>query len=190
MNYQIYNEDCLVGMKKIADGSVDLILDDLPFGTTDLPQDKKLPVDEMWKEFLRVTKANAAIVLFSQMPFGAELITSNLSMFRHEWIYQKALPTGFLNANKMPMRIHENILVFYRHLPTYNPQWDWAKPYKAKCNTQATLNYRRQERRPIDSDGRRYPTDVLKFKQPIANAETTWHPQQKPVEIMEYLIRT
>lgn len=190
MNYEIYNENCLTGMKKIADGSVDAIICDLPFGTTDLPQDKKIPVTDMWKEFLRVTKKNAAIVLFSQMPFGAELISSNPSMFRYEFIYQKVLPTGFLNANKMPMRAHENILVFYRHLPTYNIQWGWSSPYKAKTGSQPTSNYRRQERKPRDSDGRRYPVDVLKFNQPISNAEKSWHPQQKPIDLLEYLIKT
>lgn len=190
MNYEIYNEDCLKGMKNIADGTVDAIICDLPFGTTDLPQDKKIPVADMWKEFLRVTKKNAAIVLFSQMPFGAELISSNSSMFRYEIIYQKILPTGFLNANKMPMRAHENILVFYRHLPTYNPQFTWDKPYKAKTGSQPTTNYRNQKRKPHDSDGRRYPVDVLKFKQPICNNERSWHPQQKPIELLEYLVKT
>ena len=187
---EIYNEDCLKGMKKIADGAVDAIICDLPFGTTDLPQDKKIPIADMWKEFLRVTKDNAAIVLFCQMPFGAELITNNPSMFRYEIIYHKSMPTGFLNANRMPLRSHENILVFYRHLPTYNIQWNWSNPYTMKSSSLPTKNYRKQERKKHDSDGRRYPLDVLKFNQPISNAEKGWHPQQKPIQLLEYLVRT
>ena len=190
MNYEIYNEDCLKGMKKIPDGTIDCIIDDLPSGTTDLEVDIKLPLEEMWAEFKRVTKENAAIVLFSQMPFGAELITSNPAMFRHEWIYEKFLPTGFLNANKMPLRIHENILIFYRNLPTYNAQYFRGEPYKMKRNGRNTKNYRRQKRCPKDSDGWRYPTDVLKFPQPITNNEKTYHPQQKPITLLEYLVRT
>lgn len=103
MDYQIYNEDCLEGMQKIADGSVDCILTDLPFGTTALPQDNRIPFEPMWTEFKRVAKRNAAIVLFSQMPFGAELIMSNQKMFRYEWIWEKSLGVGFLNAKKMPL---------------------------------------------------------------------------------------
>ena len=190
MTWKIYNEDCLVGMKRIPDGSVDMILADPPFGTTGAPFDKRLPLNSMWEQFKRVTKKNAAIVLFSQMPFGAELIMSNRKMFRYEWVYQKALPTGFLNANKMPMRIHENILVFYWHLPTYNPQWFWSKPYKTNSTEHPTKNYRTHKRTPHESDGRRYPVDVLKFKQPITSNEKSWHPQQKPLGLLEYLIKT
>ena len=189
MTYEIFNEDCLVGLKKIPDGSVDMILDDLPFGTTNLSVDKPLPLEAMWKEFLRVTKHNAAIVLFSQMPFGSDLIQSAKDIYRHEWIYEKALPTGHLNSNKMPMRIHENILVFYRALPTYNPQFTQGKPYKRGHGINSS-NYRTQIKTETDSDGRRYPVDVIKAKQPFVSGEKLYHPQQKPVELLEYLIRT
>lgn len=190
MTYQIYNENCLEGLKKIPDGSVDMILDDLPFGSTDCGFDEKLPLDEMWREFKRVTKHNAAILLFSQMPFGAELITSNPKMFRHEWIYDKTLPVGFLNAHKMPMRRHENILVFYRALPTYNPQFTYAEPYYKKAGNAASENYSKHNRGKYNSDGKRYPVDVLKFPQPYCEAGQNWHPQQKPVGLLEYLIKT
>lgn len=189
MTYEIFNEDCLVGLKKIPDGSVDMILDDLPFGTTALSVDKPLPLEIMWKEFLRVTKTNAAIVLFSQMPFGSDLIQSAKDIYRHEWIYEKALPTGHLNSRKMPMRIHENILIFYRALPTYNPQFTQGKPYKRGHGINSS-NYRTQIKTEIDSDGRRYPVDVIKAKQPFVSGEKLCHPQQKPVELLEYLIRT
>ena len=164
MGYQIYNEDCLEGMKKIPDGTVDLVLTDPPFGITDVPQDKRLPMEPMWEQFLRVTKHNAAIVLFSQMPFGSDLIQSQRKLFRYEWIWEKSLGVGFLNAKKMPLRCHENILVFYQQLPTYNPQFTQGKPYVAAVKT-TTINYGKSNRPVTISDGRRYPRDIVKFYQ-------------------------
>ena len=182
----IYNEDCLEGMKKIADGSVDAIICDPPFGTTDCVFDKRLPIEPLWEQFLRVTKINAAIVLFSQMPFGAELIMSNRKMFRYEWVWSKSLGVGFLNAKKMPLRCHENILVFYRKLPTYNPQFTKGKPFNKRQMKVTGKNYSHHEYQGgINEDGRRYPRDVLLF----ASIRDV-HPQQKPVELLEYLIRT
>ena len=191
MDYQIYNEDCLKGMKKIADGSVDCILTDLPFGTTALPQDVRLPFEPMWKEFKRVTKRNAAIVLFSQMPFGSDLIQSNKKMFRYEWIWEKNLGAGFLNAKKMPLRCHENILVFYQQLPTYNPQFTKGKPYKMKPLS-LTDNYGKKYGALTYNDGEQYyPRDVIKFRKVTNFApEKNLSPQQKPVDLLEYLIKT
>ena len=117
---KIYNEDCLDGMKRIPDGSVDMVLCDLPYGTTQLKWDVRLPLDKLWEHWLRVCKANAAIVLFGSQPFVTDLICSNRKMFKYEIIWVKTLPTGFYNARKMPLRNHENILVFYRKLPTYH----------------------------------------------------------------------
>lgn len=191
MNIDIFNEDCLEGMKRIADGSVDMILTDLPYGTTDCAFDVRIPFEPMWEQFKRVTKSNAAIVLFSQMPFGAELIMSNRKMFRYEWIWEKSLAVGFLNANRMPLRCHENILIFYRQLPTYNPQFTQGKPYVEYQKTK-TKNYSKTTARPITvSDGRRFPRDIVKFYQ-VGNFNHTenYHPQQKPVPLLEYLIRT
>lgn len=189
MNYQIFNEDCLEGMKKIADGSVDAIICDLPFGSMEQDWDKKLPIEPMWEQFKRVTKRNAAIVLFSQMPFGAELIMSNRKMFRYEIVIEKKVAVGFLNAKKMPLRCHENILVFYRALPTYNPQWTWSKPYQKLHQGSCGKGYgwRPCREKPVSysSDGRRYPRDVLKFHYPHGE-----HITQKPTDLLEYLIRT
>ena len=170
---KIYNEDCLQGMKRILDGSVDMILCDLPFGITDCKFDKRLPFEPMWEQFKRVTKFNAAIVLFSKMPFGAELIMSNRKMFRYEWIWEKNLGTGFLNARKMPLVAHENILVFYRALPTYNPQFRQGEPYKRKRRRVSfSQNYHAFNDKPCEyeyeCDGRRYPLDVISYKQPFA----------------------
>ena len=198
MSYQLFNEDCLQGMKRIADGSVDCILTDLPYGITDCAFDVRIPFAPMWEQFKRVTKRNAAIVLFSQMPFGAELIMSNRKMFRYEWMWAKPHPQGFLNANKMPLRAHENILVFYRALPTYNPQFAKAKPYSRRNFVDETSNHVYGNHRVVpyaEYEGRRYPIDIINSSQPVAvyfgkKSGEVVHPTQKPVQLLEYLIRT
>lgn len=119
---KIYNEDCLEGMKKIADKSVDMILCDLPYGTTQNKWDSVIDLDLLWEQYKRVIKDNGAIVLTAQTPFDKVLGYSNLKMLKYEWIWEKTTATGHLNAKKMPMKAHENILVFYKNLPTYNPQ--------------------------------------------------------------------
>ena len=190
--YKIYNEDCLEGMKKIPDGAVDLVLTDLPYGTTDVPQDKRLPMEPMWEQFLRVTKHNAAIVLFSQMPFGSDLIQSQRKLFRYEWIWEKSLGAGFLNAKKMPLRCHENILVFYRKLPTYNPQFTKGKPYSRKGFKPIHSNYQplKEKFASGSEDGKLYPRDVCYFNSTVGQLPERLHPQQKPLALLEYLIRT
>lgn len=188
---KIYNEDCLEGMKAIDDGVVDFVLTDLPYGITDCPFDIKIDLAKFWAQINRVTKHNAAIALFSQMPFGAELIMSNRKMFRYEWIWHKPMPTGFLNANRMPMRCHENILVFYQQLPLYNAQMTEGKPYK-KRKVPPSYNYDWRSVDPNlrkDNDGKRYPRDVVTFNS-IYGLTKVYHAQQKPVDLLEYLIRT
>ncbi len=178
--------DCLELMKEIPDGAVDAIICDPPYGITDCAFDVRLPFEPMWEQFKRVTKKNAAICLFSQMPFGAELIMSNRKMFRYEWIWEKSLGVGFFNSKKMPLRCHENILVFYQRLPTYNPQFTKGKPYKkfvsAKVSTQ---NYGDSVSYHAENDGKRYPRDIFSF-QTVQDI----HAQQKPVDLLEYLIKT
>lgn len=182
----LYNEDCLEGMSRIPDGSVDAAICDPPFGTTDAPWDKRLPFEPFWAQILRVTKLNAAMVFFSQMPFGSDLIQSQRKLFRYEWIWRKNIGLGFLNANRMPLRCHENLLVFYRKLPTYNPQFTEGKPYPAFFTENDNgANYAKSFGCHYGSDGRRYPLDVQSFSQV---KET--HPTQKPVDLLEYLIRT
>ncbi|MBQ3434374.1 MAG: site-specific DNA-methyltransferase [Selenomonadaceae bacterium] len=187
MPYKIFHGDCLELMKEIPDGSVDMILTDLPYGITDCAFDVRIPFEPMWEQFKRVTKKNAAIVLFSQMPFGAELIMSNRKMFRYEWIWEKSLGVGFLNAKKMPLRCHENILVFYRKLPTYNLQFLEGKPYKI-FNKYVTKIYQKQKPALfVNEDGRRSPRDVQRFNSQTGDKS---HPLQKPVDLLEYLIKT
>lgn len=118
----LYKGDCIEEMQKIPDGSISLILTDLPYETTHNEWDKKIPFDKLWDEWLRILKPNGVIALWSQMPFTAEVIMSNPELFRYEWIIEKTRGTGFLNAKKMPMKAHENVLIFYKSLPIYNPQ--------------------------------------------------------------------
>ena len=189
MNYEIYNEDCLEGMKKIPDGSVDMILTDLPYGTTDCDFDKRLPFEPMWEQFLRVTKKKAAIALFANGKFLIELAASNLKHYRYDWIWEKHVGMGFFNANKMPLRCHEKILIFYQQLPTYNPQMRKGKPYFRRHKDYGGGVYQPEERIPTINDGQRYPRDVQKFNATVGIA-TRYHPTQKPVPLLEYLIKT
>ena len=178
--------DCLELMKEIPDKSIDMVLCDLPYGTTKNKWDSVIPLNKLWKQYERIIKDNGAIVLFSQMPFSAELVHSNLKLFKYEWIWQKDNGTGFLNAKKMPLKVHENILVFYKKLPLYNPQMRTGfKPYKCKQGRHST-NYGAYEQGHItESNGERYPIDIIKFKK-----DSGLHPTQKPVELLEYLIKT
>lgn len=178
--------DCLEVMKDIPDKSIDMILCDLPYGTTRNKWDSIIDLNELWVMYERIIKDNGVIVLFSQMPFTAELVHSNLKLFRYEWIWQKDNGTGFLNAKKMPLKINENILVFYKKLPTYNPQMRTGfKPYKCKQGRHST-NYGAYEQGHItESNGERYPTDIIEFKK-----DSGLHPTQKPVTLLEYLIKT
>lgn len=183
--------DCLELMDKVADKSVDMICCDLPYGTTANEWDTVIPFEPLWEQYSRVIKDHGAIVLFSQMPFGSKLIESapRSLPFRHEWIWEKTRATGFLNAHKVPLRAHENVLVFYKHLPTYNPQFTTGKPYKSVKSGAMTSNYHKAKGVNVitQSDGRRYPRDVIKFSSPNAKS---YHPTQKPVRLLDYLIKT
>ena len=122
MDSEIFLGDCLSVMEDLSDNSIDMVFCDLPYGTTQNKWDNVIPFDKLWSAYNRVVKENGAIVLTSQQPFTSQLIMSNPSQFRYEWIWEKNKATGHLNAKKMPMKAHENILIFYRKLPTYNPQ--------------------------------------------------------------------
>ena len=178
--------DCLELLGGVQDMSIDLILCDLPYGTTRNKWDKVIDLDKLWEHYNRIIKDNGAIVLFSQQPFSAKLINSNPKMFRYEWIWEKEQGTGFLNAKKMPLKSHENILVFYKKPPVYNPQMRTGfKPYKAKQKS-AGSNYDKSKPVVTISNGERYPLDVISFKREGKKL----HPTQKPVALLEYLIKT
>jgi len=161
---------------------------------TDCHWDKKIPFEPMWKEFYRVSKKNAAMALFANGKFLIELAASNLKDYRYKIIVEKAVPTGFMNANRMPLKYHEDVLIFYRQLPTYNPQFTQGKPY-IKRNSEYECHSENYHSiiKGIDvenSDGKRYPRDILKFNYPYSQAIKNFHPTQKPVELLEYLIKT
>lgn len=182
----IYNMDCLIGMREIPDKSIDMILCDLPYGTTKNQWDKKIDLSLLWNQYERIIKDNGAIVLFSQMPFTAELVASNVKLFRYEWIWEKTECTGFLNAKKMPLKAHESILIFYKNLPTYNPQMTNGKPYKYKKDNISSSNYGNSTGTGlVENEGKRYPKSILTFKK-----DKGYHPTQKPVALLEYFIKT
>lgn len=178
--------DCLELMKDIPDKSVDMILCDLPYGTTKNKWDSVINLDLLWKQYERIIKDNGCIILFAQTPFDKVLGTSNLKLLKYEWIWQKDNGTGFLNAKKMPLKLHENILVFYKNTPTYNPQMRKGfKPYSQKSG-RGSSNYGEQIRVITENDGTRYPVDIVEFKRD----KNKLHPTQKPVALLEYLIKT
>ena len=186
MDYQIFNEDCLEGMKRIETGSVDAIICDPPYGVTCAPFDKALPFSTMWENFSRVLKKNGATVLFCQQPFTSELIMSNKKIFKYVMTWHKRQCSGFLNAKRQPLRSCEDIAVFYQGQCTYNPQMRKGKP-QLKSTGPASINYREGIiPMPYVSENY-YPTTLLDFPLPRFK---NGHPQQKPVDLLEYLIRT
>ena len=192
--YQLHLGDCLEVMKKLPDQSIDLVVCDLPYGSLACKWDKRIPFVPLWKEYHRLCKENSAVVLFSSQPFTNLLINSNAKEFRYELIWIKNRKSGFMNAKKRPIKSHENILVFYKKQPVYNPQKTKAiKTYKnGGTNKGKTkfINIRGEKSNSYSwvDDGTRYPTTVLDFKcEPIHKG---MHPTQKPVDLCEWLIMT
>ena len=187
---KIYNEDCLEGMERIPDGSVDMILCDLPYGTTACKWDEIIPFDLLWEQYERVIKDNGAIVLTASQPFTTKLINSNINLFKYELIWDKVKPSSGLHAKQQPLRQHENILIFGKNKIEYNPQMEKTelridKPRVAN-NGEAFggKNVLRQH----NNKGFKYPRSILK----VSNADQRGkvHPTQKPVALFEYLIKT
>jgi site-specific DNA-methyltransferase (adenine-specific)/modification methylase len=190
---KVFEEDCLDLMEHLPDSCVDMVLCDLPYGTTQNKWDSVIPLDKLWERYNRIVKKDGAIVLTSQGIFTAKLILSNEKDFKYKIVWEKSKPTNFLNAKKQPLRKHEDICVFYRNQPTYNPQMSIGKSYtKGIRKDQYTGSY--GNFRPVlveSKDGLRYPNDIVYFKTPESEMEgTVWHPTQKPVELGRYLIRT
>jgi len=180
-------------MDNIADNSVDMVLCDLPYGTTQNKWDSVIDLPSLWKQYNRACKANAAIALFCQGIFTAKLILSNEAWFKYKIVWEKSKSTNFLNAKKQPLRKHEDIAVFYKSQPVYNPQFTQGIPYsKGLRKDQQTGSYGEFSQVVVKSDtGKRYPTDIVYFKTAESESEkTVWHPTQKPVELGRYLIRT
>ncbi len=185
---KLLHGDCLELMGNIADQSIDLILCDLPYETTRNEWDFMVHLPAMWAHYKRICRG--AIVLTSQTPFDKVLGASNLPMLRYEWIWEKTHPTGHLNAKKAPMKAHENVLVFYSQLPTYNPQKTTGHPRKtAVKRADLSTNYGKQDFAPISYDStERYPRSVLVFASDKQRSKL--HPTQKPLALMEYFVRT
>lgn len=182
----VHEGDCLELMREIPEKSVDMILCDLPYGTTRNKWDSIIPLDELWTHYERIIKDRGAIVLTAQTPFDKVLGVSNLKLLKYEWIWQKDVGTGFMNAKKMPLKDHENVLVFYKKLPTYNPQMRTGfKPYTTKKGHHGS-NYGYDKGAVTKSDGERYPLTSIKF---VRDSDKL-HPTQKPLALFEYLIRT
>ena len=184
----IYHDDCIEGMKTLPDNSVDMVLTDPPYGTTRNKWDTVVDMDAFWKEIKRVTKKNSAILIFTQMPFTATAVMSNLKMFRYEWICEKHNPTGFLNAKRMPLKYHENVLVFYEKLPTYNPQMIQGKQHSRGGTGRQSKNYGSYADTKRIISNTYFPRDVLKVN--WQDSMRGLHPTQKPVSLCEYFIKT
>lgn len=188
--FQLLIGDCLERMKEIPDGSVDLILTDPPYGTTACKWDSVIKFEPMWVELKRIVKPNGAIVLFGSEPFSSLLRCSNLKMFKYDWIWEKSKATGFLNSKKQPLRSHEMVHVFYSKQPTYNPQMTDGESYNKGVRKQQTDDdvYGSFDQVEVKSNGGRFPRSVQYFK--TAESEGGFHKSQKPVALLEYLIKT
>ena len=179
--------DCLELMKDIPDGSVDMVLTDPPYGTTQCKWDSIIDLPLMWEQLKRVVKPNGAIVMTASQPFTTTLISSNIKQFKYNWVWNKRQGTGFLNAKKQPLRSCEDVVVFYKKQPVYNPQMRLGfTPYVCKQGGTKTENYGKQSGAITKSDGSRYPLTLLEF----ARDKSKIHPTQKPIDLMEYLIKT
>lgn len=187
-SFWLVNQCCLEAMKRIPSASVDMVLADLPYGTTQCAWDSCIPLEPLWAQYRRICKG--PVVLFAQTPFDKVLGASNISGLKYEWIWEKTHPTGHLNAKKMPMKAHENILVFYDKAPIYNPIKTFGHVRKtATKRRDLTPVYGGQkfESLPYDST-ERYPRSVIEF---ASDKQTlNLHPTQKPVALCDYLIRT
>ena len=192
----IYNCDCLEGMKQIPDGTIDAVICDLPYGVLNEASeggswDSIIPLEPLWAEYRRICKPTAAIVLFAQGMFTAELMMSNPKMWRYNLIWKKGnRPTGFLNANRMPLRIHEDICVFYNKLPTYNPQMWKGEPVHRRA-TRKIKNRCYGDFQPSEwkNTDMKHPQSIIDIDKEHVNGNFI-HPTQKPVDLLRYLVLT
>ena len=197
INYKLLHGDCISLMQEIPDKSIDFICCDLPYGTTKNKFDTRLPLEALWGGYKRIIKDNGCIALFAQTPFDKMLGASNLEMLKYEWIWEKPMATGRLNCNFAPMKAHENILIFSKSAAcyvkdkskamVYHPQMTVGKPYKAVSGRASTNYDMKWSRETLTvNTGTRYPRDIQRFP----HDKEKFHPTQKPVALLEYLIRT
>jgi len=188
---QLMRGCCIEKMRDIEDASIDAVIADPPYGTTSCKWDSVIPLDEMWQQLKRVTKPSAAIVLFAAQPFTSALVMSNTEMYRYCWVWDKRRGTGHMNAKKQPLRICEDVVVFYQKQCVYNPKMRTGhKPYSVSQSEARTPHYGSADRRPdiiSSSGGERYPVNLLRFAKLM---NFTMHPTQKPVSLLRYLVAT
>lgn len=201
----LINADCLVAMQDIPDASVDAIICDLPYntlhkGNPNTAWDVEIPMQPLWDQYRRIIKDNGAIILFGQNKFSARLIMAAEDIFRYTLVWDKMRVTGFLNANRMPLRQHEDILVFYKSLPTYNPQMTEGVPshpqgngehkYTNSCygKYKPLKTYEKVKHVNPTRPGQKFPTSIIRIRK--EHESKVWHPTQKSVELLRYLIRT
>jgi site-specific DNA-methyltransferase (adenine-specific) len=191
----IYNMDCLEGMKQIPDGTIDAVICDLPYevlnkGNECAQWDRLIPLEPLWEQYLRVCKHNAPIILFCQGMFTAQLLMSQPKLWRYNLVWKKGgMVSGFLNAEKMPLRNHEDIAIFYRKLPTYNPQKVKGVPChnKGGGNHKFTQQcYGKMHDTPTVITDEKYPISIIDYDRD----KDAWHPTQKPVDLLRYLVLT
>ena len=194
-DFSLYHGDCLSLMKNIPDNGIDLVVCDLPYGVTQNKHDKRIPFEPLWEQYKRIVKDNGAIVLFAQGLFYVDLVNSNRKMFRYDLVWDKKLTTGFLNAKRMPLRQHEQIAVFYKDLPTYNPQFHEGKPLHGRGNaykTKELVNNNYGDFKVTDDvrkgSTQKYPTSIINIPKPHPSKSN--HRTEKPIPMLEYLIKT
>lgn len=192
INIELYNGNCLIESNKIKDSSVDLILTDLPYGVLNkrTEWDVVIPFDEMWKMVNRILKPNGLFITTSKQPFTSQLIMSNIKDFRYTLVWEKSKSTGYLNSKKMPLVSHEDIVIFYKKLPTYNPQMVKGTPYDKGNAIRDTQSYGKQSKsiHVKNENGLRFPRSVQYFV--TAESEGGFHPTQKPIKLFEWLVST
>lgn len=190
MKQEVWLGDCLDLMQNIPDKSIDMILCDLPFGTTYQKWDTIIDIKKMWTEYRRVSKTNAAIVLHASQPFTTLLCASNIEMFKYCWVWDKSNPTNFPNAKRQPLKQHEDICVFYNEQCKYNPIMTVGKPNHKQGNSTINFSETRliKDRVEDDLSGLKYPKSILDF--PKHSSQCKLHPNQKPTVLLEYLIKT
>lgn len=191
----LYKGDCLENFKNIPDKSIDMILCDLPYGVTANKKDIQIPFNLLWENYQRIIKDNGAIALFAQGLFYVDLVNSNRKLFKYDLIWNKKLVTGFLNAKKQPLRVHEQIAIFYKKQPTYNPQFTEGKPLHSKGksfkNREATnqnYGYHKQSDDNRKGETLKYPKSILTFQKP--HPSIAKHRTEKSIECLEWLIKT
>lgn len=194
LHIQLINDDCLCAMQNIPNQSIDLILCDLPYGVTQNKKDICLPFDQLWEQYNRIIKKNGAILLFGQGLFFIDLVNSNRKQFKYDIVWNKILVSGFLNAKRMPLRQHEQIAVFGNGKITYNPQFHEGQPSHSKGTKHKTkdiVNNNYGKFNSVETDTsctKKYPTSIVSYQKP--HPSKAIHPTEKPVELLEYLIKT